>query len=210
MLTFPWPWWLAAVVLAAVSLLHWRMVGRLLGGSGAWVSLVNLREERRAAKEEEGFADDEAALQAAMMEATLAEFGPALQVEAVPSAVSEAPGPPAAVLGRSPWTAHLVFVLALALGGMLASLLRHGRLVWHTSLGETFDRMYGHGPFSVLMLLAGGLLVGFGVRMAGGCTVGHGLNGCSRLQRGSLVSISVFFSVGIGVALLLSRLTGVR
>lgn len=209
MLNDPWPWWLAATVLAGVSLLHWRMVGRLMGGSGAWISLVNLREERRAAKEEEGLADDAAALQAAMLAATLAEFGP-LPAEAAPTPAAEEPAPLAAPLGRSPWTAHLVFVLALAGGGAVASLLRHGRLTWHTSLGDTFERMYGHGPGSVVMLLAGGLLVGFGVRMAGGCTVGHGLNGCSRLQRGSLVSISVFFAVGIAVALLLSWLTGVR
>jgi uncharacterized membrane protein YedE/YeeE len=213
MLTVPWPWWLAAVVLAAVSLLHWRLSGRLMGGSGAWISLVNLPEELRAAKEEEGL-DDEAALQAAMLAATLAEFGPAaLPVDAAaPPPLPAVPEAPAVVapLGRSPWTAHLVFVLALALGGAVASLLRHGRLTWRTSMGDTFERMYGHGPGSLLMLLAGGLLVGFGVRMAGGCTVGHGLNGCSRLQRGSLLSIAVFFSVGIGVALVLSQLTGVR
>lgn len=214
MLTVPWPWWLAATALAAVSLLHWRMSGRLMGGSGAWISLINLREELRAAKEEEGL-DDEASLQAAMMAATLAAFGPAagLSVDAAlqapPTAQPEAKAV-AAPLGRSPWTVHLVFVLALGLGGTVASLLRHGRLTWHTSLGETFERMYGNGPGSMLLLLAGGLLVGFGVRMAGGCTVGHGLNGCSRLQRGSLVSITVFFSVGIGVALMLSWLTGVR
>ena len=66
-------------------------------------------------------------------------------------------------------------------------------------------------PIVVQLLLSFGVgLVGFGVRMAGGCTVGHGLNGCSRLQRGSLLSIAVFFSVGIAVALTLSRLTGVR
>jgi len=130
MVSEPWPWWLAAVVIAAVSLLHWRMVGRLMGGSGAWISLVNLREELRAAKEEEGLADDLASLQAAMIEATLAEFGPAVVVP-VEVATGDAPGEtaaaPASPQGRSPWTAHLVFVGALALGGTVASLLRHGR-----------------------------------------------------------------------------------
>lgn len=212
MLTDPWPWWLAAVVLTAVSLLHFRLVGRLMGGSGAWISLVNVREERRAQHEEEGFVDDPAALEAAMLEATLAQFGPgaAALPETPPPADDPAPAPEPTErpLGRSPWTAHLAFVIALALGGTLASLLRTGRLSLHLTLGEAFERLYGSGPLGLGVLLAGGLLVGFGVRMAGGCTVGHGLNGCSRLQRGSLATTIVFFATGIATAKLVGVLAG--
>lgn len=48
-----------------------------------------------------------------------------------------------------------------------------------------------------LLLLAGGFLVGFGARYAGGCTSGHGISGISNLQKASLVSTIGFFIGGI-------------
>lgn len=208
MLTAPWPWWLAALALAAVSLLHWRLSGRLLGGSGAWVTLVNLREERRLAKEEAGLADDPAALQAAMLAATLAQFAeaglPPPELPAAPPA-EEAPAAP---VGRSPWTAHLAYLLALAAGGAVASVAQHGGFTWRWSLGDVFARLYGSGPGGLALLFGGGLLVGLGVRMAGGCTIGHGLNGCSRLQPGSLATTGALFATAVVVALSAARLLG--
>ena len=52
----------------------------------------------------------------------------------------------------------------------------------------------------MLGLLVGGLLVGFGTRMASGCTSGHGLCGVSRLQKGSLVATVCFFGAGVAVS----------
>jgi len=56
------------------------------------------------------------------------------------------------------------------------------------------------------ILLVGGLLVGFGTRMAGGCTTGHGFSGCSRLQPGSLIATASFFGTAVGVSFLLEIL----
>ena len=48
-------------------------------------------------------------------------------------------------------------------------------------------------PTVPLMPLAGaGLLVGFGTRMGGGCTSGHGVCGLSRLSARSLVAVLTF------------------
>jgi uncharacterized membrane protein YedE/YeeE len=41
-----------------------------------------------------------------------------------------------------------------------------------------------------------GLLVGFGTRMAGGCTSGHGVCGLSRLSRRSLAAVAAFMAAG--------------
>jgi len=49
----------------------------------------------------------------------------------------------------------------------------------------------GHGA-----LVAAGLLVGFGTRLAGGCTSGHGICGLSRLSPRSLVAVAVFMAAG--------------
>lgn len=46
-----------------------------------------------------------------------------------------------------------------------------------------------------LMMVAGGFLVGFGTRYAGGCTSGHAIMGLSTLQWPSLVA-TIFFMVG--------------
>lgn len=49
----------------------------------------------------------------------------------------------------------------------------------------------------LLMMVAGGFMVGFGTRYANGCTSGHGIFGLSTLQWPSLVAIVSFFAGGI-------------
>lgn len=46
-----------------------------------------------------------------------------------------------------------------------------------------------------ILLVAGGFLVGFGTRYAGGCTSGHAIMGLSDLQRPSLIA-TISFMVG--------------
>ncbi len=50
---------------------------------------------------------------------------------------------------------------------------------------------------------AGGILMAFGARMAGGCTSGHGISGTLQLAIGSWVSAICFFIGGIVTALLM-------
>ena len=53
---------------------------------------------------------------------------------------------------------------------------------------------------STATLVVGGLLVGIGTRMGGGCTSGHGVCGLSRLSLRSLVAVPVFMlSAGVVV-----------
>ena len=46
------------------------------------------------------------------------------------------------------------------------------------------------------VLIVAGLLVGFGTRVGGGCTSGHGVCGLSRLSRASLVATAIFIATG--------------
>jgi uncharacterized membrane protein YedE/YeeE len=57
------------------------------------------------------------------------------------------------------------------------------------------------GP--VVLVLAG-LLVGFGTRLGGGCTSGHGVCGIARLSRRSIVA-TVLFMTAAAVTVFLSR-----
>ncbi len=50
---------------------------------------------------------------------------------------------------------------------------------------------------SLLILIIGGLLVGFGTRYAGGCTSGHAITGLSSLQKPSLIAVIGFFIGGL-------------
>ncbi|GAA4318757.1 YeeE/YedE family protein [Compostibacter hankyongensis] len=49
----------------------------------------------------------------------------------------------------------------------------------------------------LILMVAGGFLVGFGTRYAGGCTSGHGIMGLSALQWPSLVAVTAFFAGGV-------------
>jgi uncharacterized membrane protein YedE/YeeE len=50
------------------------------------------------------------------------------------------------------------------------------------------------------VLIVAGLLVGFGSRLGGGCTSGHGICGVGRFSKRSIVATIVFLLTGILVA----------
>ena len=50
---------------------------------------------------------------------------------------------------------------------------------------------------SMLLLIVGGFLVGFGARYANGCTSGHAISGLSNLQLPSLTAVIGFFIGGL-------------
>jgi uncharacterized membrane protein YedE/YeeE len=57
---------------------------------------------------------------------------------------------------------------------------------------------------SLPLLIAAGLLVGFGARLGGGCTSGHGVCGISRFNPRSIVATTLFILAG-AVAVFLAR-----
>jgi uncharacterized protein len=79
---------------------------------------------------------------------------------------------------------RVAFVLGLWLGALVYWLVR----------GELFAvELAASWP---VMLIAG-VLVGFGTRMGGGCTSGHGVCGIARLSKRSIVATLVFMGAGI-------------
>lgn len=52
-------------------------------------------------------------------------------------------------------------------------------------------------PKHAMMLVIGGILVGFGTRYAGGCTSGHAISGLSNLQLPSFIAVIGFFIGGL-------------
>jgi uncharacterized protein len=91
---------------------------------------------------------------------------------------------------RGEWTWQLSFLIGLA----AAPPLMHaaGYPLPHLVL-----------PGSAALIAVAGLLVGFGTRLSGGCTSGHGLCGVARLSSRSIVAAATFMSVAMIVVALM-------
>ena len=57
-------------------------------------------------------------------------------------------------------------------------------------------------PASWAVVIAAGLLVGFGTRLGGGCTSGHGICGIARLSSRSIMATAIFIFTAIVVVTL--------
>ncbi|MDH5672075.1 MAG: YeeE/YedE thiosulfate transporter family protein [Myxococcales bacterium] len=196
-----WAWWLSALALASVPIAHWLLLNRTLAVSGRYTALVD-RIRYGAPETLEGV--DQAALIAALRAETEAALGPEAFDE-----LDELDEVEAALPIRAPDgpLMHLLFLGGLAVGGLL-SMLAAGSLHFSTSLrGEHFAALLSQLPLPMpLWLVLGGVFVGFGTRMAAGCTSGHGLCGVSQFQPGSLVATAAFFVAGIATSFALSVL----
>ncbi|MEZ9655198.1 YeeE/YedE family protein [Vibrio splendidus] len=60
---------------------------------------------------------------------------------------------------------------------------------------------------NLAVIIIAGLLVGFGTKMANGCTSGHGIVGMARLSKRSIVATCVFMGVAI-VTVFIKNLIG--
>ena len=63
-----------------------------------------------------------------------------------------------------------------------------------------FGEQIWQSPRTILILLIGGIFIGFGTRYAGGCTSGHAISGLSNLQLPSLKAVIGFFIGGLIMA----------
>jgi uncharacterized protein len=203
-----WPFWLGGLALAGAAVVHWFLVGRMLAVSGRITLIVN---RFRFGNPDPGLADMTAAdLAEALRQATAAEFGPP-SANAPPVSVQSPDPPDAPALAPlwgspPPFVAHVLFFAGLAAGGLLSSYAAGGGAATAMLHGETFTRLVGGSPVvSSLLLLTAGVCIGFGTRMAGGCTSGHGLCGVSRFQPGSMLTTATFFGVGVISSLVAGR-----
>jgi hypothetical protein len=98
--------------------------------------------------------------------------------------------------------------LGIPIGALLHTLLA-GDLSPTLANGAMDARLGGSVPLKAAVLLAAGAVMGFGARMAGGCTSGHGVCGNARLQPSSMLSTAVFIGTAAATANFLSGVVGV-
>lgn len=127
---------------------------------------------------------------------------------------------------RFDWKAqvwNLLFVVGSIIGGFIASEflstdatmdLSDGVIADLTAMGisnpgstilpeELFSMEALMSLRGIVMLVGGGILIGFGTRYAGGCTSGHAISGLSDLQLPSLVAVIGFFIGGLTMTYLI-------
>lgn len=99
---------------------------------------------------------------------------------------------------------RLPFLGGLVLGGVASALTTGGwEPTWALGI---FDEEIGWGPAGkVAWMFVGGLFIGFGTRLAGGCTSGHGIFGISNLEVPSIISTVSFMAAGVVTTNLLYR-----
>ena len=82
-----------------------------------------------------------------------------------------------------PWRKAAAFTIGLPIGAIVVAIV----------LGRPDMTITSSFP----LLVAGGLLVGFGTRLGNGCTSGHGVCGLARLSPRSLAATAAFMGAGV-------------
>ena len=79
---------------------------------------------------------------------------------------------------------NLLFLIGLILGPLIYSYFTNQKI--EISITN-----------SLFLLIGGGILVGLGTRISGGCTSGHGISGVGRFSLRSIIATMTFMIVGI-------------
>jgi uncharacterized membrane protein YedE/YeeE len=103
---------------------------------------------------------------------------------------------------------HTVYFFAgLLIGGFVYSIVAGVQPGWAYG---TFDQRFGVVPAARLgILVVAGTVMGYGTRMASGCTSGHGICGTALGSPRSIVSTMVFMGTAIIAANALGAILGI-
>lgn len=106
-----------------------------------------------------------------------------------------------------PLNYSFVFVLAMIVGGFLASKLQSTRTdkkeliapeVWRSRFGDSSAKRY-------IVTFVGGVLVLFGSRLAGGCTSGHMMSGMMQTSLSGYLFAMGAFALAVPVAIFMYK-----
>lgn len=99
---------------------------------------------------------------------------------------------------------RLPFMAGLVIGGVVSAITSGGwQPTW--ALGMLDDALSLSPGGKLVWMFVGGLFIGFGTRLGGGCTSGHGIFGLSNLEKPSLVTTLSFMAGGLVTTQVLYR-----
>lgn len=91
------------------------------------------------------------------------------------------------------------FLIGVLFGGTLFALLAGGPDF--VGYGWLTANLHGTGRIAIVpILLVAGVLIGYGAKLAGGCTSGNGLSGTSILSPAGIAATATFFATAIVVS----------
>ena len=198
-----WSWWFSALMLTALAMGFFIATRRTISGSGNWTRVV-ARDNRDDIIQAEGsFRDNPEMLKDALMKATIEEFGYKAVVDFLAERKGETqpeePTKPIKTAEHTPWSVHMFFLFMLIVGGFVAANIA-GSFEFRFDLGKLHTSLFGGGMGYWITLIIGGAMLGFGSRLGGGCSFGHGLGGCPRFVPASLIATMAFFTTAIIVS----------
>jgi len=97
---------------------------------------------------------------------------------------------------------RLFFILGMVIGGFISARAMGSPLV---TLDMGIFTQSVNWPFLELILwfFFGGLLLGLGARIAGGCTSGHSIHGIANFQLSGVIATAFFVLFGVGATYLI-------
>lgn len=205
-----WSWWVGALGLGLFAVVFSFLTGKPLGVSGSWLSIARRKDDAMLQASAKALEGDQEQIKDDLMAMTMAEFGEG-SLDDVPhrregeadAAVTKAPK---LKQDFTPWTVHVFFLVTMFLGSYIASITT-GEFSLSVELSALHAKIFENTNEAWLALLFGGMMVGFGTQMAGGCTSGHGLSGCAQLVPASLLSTVIFFGSATALTFLMNMMT---
>lgn len=92
---------------------------------------------------------------------------------------------------------EIMFVIGIIIGAFISAYISGDFKVM--TVPELWAREFGDSfILRIVVSILGGIFLGFGARLAGGCTSGHGISGAMQMAVSSWVS-AIFFFIGGGV-----------
>ena len=93
---------------------------------------------------------------------------------------------------------RMFFIVGIIAGGFLSARLSGSPLIT-TEMGRFTSAVNWPGPMIVVYFLIGGVFLGLGARIAGGCTSGHSIHGIANLHKSSILA-TIMFLIGGAIA----------
>jgi uncharacterized protein len=100
---------------------------------------------------------------------------------------------------------RVFYFVGIALGGLLAAVLRGG------PVGRAgYETLRAHWSLGVVIavVFVAAILMGYGARMSGGCTSGHGICGTAQRSPASWAATATFMATAVVVTAIVHALTG--
>ena len=205
-----WTWWIGGGALGLFAVIFSLLTGKPLGVSGSWLSIARRKDDavlKASAEVLEAGGDQ---VKDDLMAMTMAEFGEDIAEDIPQRREGEADAvisdEPKLKQDYTPWTVHVLFLVTMFLGSYLAVLTTGDDFSWSLDLSPLHNQIFENDGEAWLALLFGGMMVGFGTQMAGGCTSGHGLSGSAQLIPASLLSTAIFFGSATALTILMNSM----